>query len=352
MNEANKLAQELSDRKKEFKAAMFGNKLASFFASPSIGETFLLGELVFTDIQLPFKSLDIAELQPVDIRVPYDFLLPLENGERIVAFWHHGGDYISRTLLSCFDWLGRLICTKDLDRHVKQQEVAQCAPDQFIMSYDYNPSKLCVYNSSLHLVRSVAACRKYSAICCSSKFVFGLFESHSFSDDQSDEWTTGVDCSIRRIHAHHWDTELSEAFILDVAEEQYSIEQLIADENHVMAICGFSTSQRESSPQWFVSAFDLQAICEEDSSGGKKAFKFYLSERPVHLSLHERFLPTVFCLDGWLVFHHLEQIEWFDKEGNRSETITKLGSKNLNKIFASGSSFILTQHDGKLMLKR
>ena len=95
LNEANKLAQELSDRKKEFKAAMFGNKLASFFASPSIGETFLLGELVFTDIQLPFKSLDIAELQPVDIRVPYDFLLPLENGERIVAFWHHGGDYIS-----------------------------------------------------------------------------------------------------------------------------------------------------------------------------------------------------------------------------------------------------------------
>ena len=46
LNEANKLAKELSDRKKELKAAMFDNKLASFKAFPSLGDA-SLGELAF-----------------------------------------------------------------------------------------------------------------------------------------------------------------------------------------------------------------------------------------------------------------------------------------------------------------
>ena len=71
LDEADKLAQELSDREKEIKAAMFGNTLASFIASPSMDDGFsLLGKLAFTPIQLPFKQLDMAstDLKRVDIR--------------------------------------------------------------------------------------------------------------------------------------------------------------------------------------------------------------------------------------------------------------------------------------------
>ena len=87
MEEARKLAQELSDRKKELKAAMFDNKLASFHAFPSIGEA-SHGELTFALIQLQFKQLDIAsaKLKPLDYRIDYDFVLPLDHGRRIVTF--------------------------------------------------------------------------------------------------------------------------------------------------------------------------------------------------------------------------------------------------------------------------
>ena len=85
LDEAYKFAQELSDRKKELKAAMFDNKLASFSVFPNMGEP-SLGELTFAHIQLPFAKVDFTELKTVDIRDRYDFLLPLDNGERIVAF--------------------------------------------------------------------------------------------------------------------------------------------------------------------------------------------------------------------------------------------------------------------------
>ena len=79
LDEANKLAQELSNRKKELKAAMFDNKLASFIAFPSIHDV-SLGELAFTDIQLPFKKLQFTstELKLVDARSDYDFVLALD----------------------------------------------------------------------------------------------------------------------------------------------------------------------------------------------------------------------------------------------------------------------------------
>ena len=77
LEEVHKLTQELSDRKKELKAAMFGNKVASFIAFPSVEESSLLGELAFTHIQLPFKKLASTDLKPVNILTDYDFLLPL-----------------------------------------------------------------------------------------------------------------------------------------------------------------------------------------------------------------------------------------------------------------------------------
>ena len=55
-----------------------------------------LGKLTYAHIQLPFKKLDFYadELKAVDIRADFDFLLPLEHGQRIVTFNHdHKGDY-------------------------------------------------------------------------------------------------------------------------------------------------------------------------------------------------------------------------------------------------------------------
>ena len=88
-DEANELAQELSERKMELKAAMFSDKLASFSTFPSIDEAFLLGELTFAQIQLPFKKLDISSPyfhKLFDIRVDYHFLLPFDHGQHIVLF--------------------------------------------------------------------------------------------------------------------------------------------------------------------------------------------------------------------------------------------------------------------------
>ena len=75
---ANKLAQELNYSKKDLKAAMFDNKLASFSVFPSKGDV-SIGKLAFTNMQLPFNKLDMTsnELKRVDIRrADYEFLLP------------------------------------------------------------------------------------------------------------------------------------------------------------------------------------------------------------------------------------------------------------------------------------
>ena len=64
MVKANELLDELSDLKIDLKAAMFGNKLASFVPSGDSS----LGKLVFTSIKVPFKTLGITdtELEPMD----------------------------------------------------------------------------------------------------------------------------------------------------------------------------------------------------------------------------------------------------------------------------------------------
>jgi predicted nucleic acid-binding Zn-ribbon protein len=70
LDEANKLVQKLSNRKRQLKSFMFGNRLALFQAFPSIDDPpSLLGE--FTHIQLPFDKVDFttSELKPADIRV-------------------------------------------------------------------------------------------------------------------------------------------------------------------------------------------------------------------------------------------------------------------------------------------
>ena len=82
LDEANKLLNELRDRKKVLKATVFGFKLASFIPSGDVS----LGELVYTTFKVPFKTNDIAsnELKPIDVNAAYDFLAKLKNGCSVV----------------------------------------------------------------------------------------------------------------------------------------------------------------------------------------------------------------------------------------------------------------------------
>ena len=114
LEEANKLAQELSDRKMELKSAMFNDKLASFVAFPRMDDVYL-GELAFTTVKLPFKTLGVTDtdLTPIDIRADYDFVLPLENGQLIVTFKIHDNE--NGTQMSCIDRLGQVISTNRLE---------------------------------------------------------------------------------------------------------------------------------------------------------------------------------------------------------------------------------------------
>ena len=290
LNETNKLAQELSDRKKEFKAAMFGNKLASFFASPSIGETFLLGELVFTDIQLPFKSLDIAEFKPVDIPAEFKSLMPLEHGERIIIFKvEYEDNKVYAMLISCFDRLDRLIGTDNLNRCLGQTNATECGPNQFAVHYNPDSPKLCLYNSSLQRLSNVS-CERFLAICGNSKFVFGVRDTadvpdnpdnddgnHEHGDDEydDDEVERGEvlkESEYERIEAHHLDTELSKAFVLCVPPN-YFINQIMADEHHLVAM---RQTNSEVLHQVYMSVFDLHAICKQIGGGGKKTRNIFL----------------------------------------------------------------------------
>ena len=140
-DEANKLAQELSDRKKVPKSAMFNDKLASFIAFPSIGDV-SLGELAFTNIQMPFKKLDMtttsssSELKPVDIRTTFDFdfVMPLDDGQCIVTFkWFNRKDNFERlfTQINSFDLSGRLIGSlSDLEYHVDREKSGSMRPQR------------------------------------------------------------------------------------------------------------------------------------------------------------------------------------------------------------------------------
>ena len=221
LDAANKFAHELNDRKMELKAAMFGNKLASFITIPSIGDNLVsLGELAFSTIEVPFKTLDIAnnEPTPIDIRHHYDFVLPLEHGRRVIAFkWLDYQDQFGKEKsymqMTCVDRLGRLLGSDFLDKHcVGRQDVAQCGPNQFVVCYDRESPKLSVYNSSLHRLRTVdcktfsySAIATYAAIA-SSFSAFWIRTIHSILMKTTTTTTNTTikctKCTIKKKHRH------------------------------------------------------------------------------------------------------------------------------------------------------
>ena len=356
MDAADKLALELSDRKMQLKAAMFGNKLASFHAFPSLADV-SLGELSFAHIQLPFKKLDLYtdELEAVEIRADFDFLLPLEHGQRIVAFKLHykSEDSEEVTQMSCFDRLGRLIGSQYLDHLVQRGNVAQCGPSEFVVCHYSDSPELSVYDSDLKCLRNTG-CMNYSAICCNSKFVFGLWDwgdRHDYyyepDDDDDDSDEQQAQYSRQRIQVLHLDT-LNDAFGLRVPAK-YTIERIMADERHVVVISRLAC---EPSRQWIMTLFDL-ATCNESASGDKTARKFFVAERHVPLAIKSVSLSSVFLFEGWLVVPRksMNKFVWFDKKGQQSETSTKWDSQYLKKIYSFGSDLLFSTHDGKLLLK-
>ena len=356
LDEANKLAQELTNHKKMLKAAIFGNKLASFHTFPSMGDA-PLGELAFTHIQVPFKKLDIAstELKPVDIRVDYDFLLPLEHGERIVAFkrFLERNDYEHCfTQMSSFDRLGRLTASESVRHHVERDQVVQCGHSEFVVRHNLLLHRLSMFDSDLNCVRRVA-CKPFSNICCNSKFVFGLWSGGSRLYPESNK----VDDNVR-IAACHVDT-LTEAFGLRVPEK-YRIERIMGDEDHVVAMTRLdseSLSRQPESRRWFMSVFNL-ATCKEGGGGGKDAregqkTRFFLPERHIDLDMQRVWLEDVFLLDGWLfLLHNHNEIFWFDKNGNRSKPNTVLNTRDLRTIYSSRSVLLFAFYEGKLLMRR
>ena len=357
LDEANKLAQELSDRKMELKAAMFNDKLASFVAFTVMDEV-TLGELAFSRIQIPFKSRiqDLANTELIGIRDEYDFVLPLEHGQRIVGFkWHRETSLFTKEKsfmrMSCFGQLGRLIGSANLKHYVERQNVAQCDPNQFVVCHDFDSPKLSVFNSSLQCLRTVD-CKKFSNICCNSKFVFGLWNTYeSFNSDneepEEDEY------SSHRIQARHVDT-LSKAFEL-VAPEKYTMKRIMADEHRVVAISRLDSEPRE----WFMSVFYL-AACNESGEdkrttrrGRSAASKYFLAKRHIRLDTDSVLLYNGFLFDGWLVFPgEKSELIWFDRNGIRSEVRTKLDSENCRDIYSFGSGLIFTQHGSTILMRR
>ena len=361
LDEAKKLAQELSDRKKQLKAAMFNDKLASFIAFSSIDDT-SLGEMAFTAIKTPFKTLGNTALKLIVISAAYDFVVPLGNGQRIVTF--KGDDLKDQTQISCFDRLGRLIGSDNLKYTVERENVVPCAPNQFVVCHESDSFKLSVYNSSLHRLRSVD-CKMFSNICCNSKFVFGLSDTcdsyETDSDDDDDDEQEDETYSSHRIQVHHLDT-LSEAFELRVPNK-YTMERIMADEHRVVAM---SRRSNKPSRHWYMTIFDLATCILSDNRQQAKrartkkaaAGEFFLAEKHVRLDLGPGFVldteyfSQMFLFDGWLVVpRDNRELVWFDKNGTPSRTSTERDT-NFKDLYASGSILLLTTHDDKLLLKR
>ena len=362
---AKELVQELDEHKKELKSAVFDNRIALLNAFPSsIGDAMpLLGELTFANVQVPFDWLEVdctVEFKPLDIRARYDFLLPLDDGQRIVAFKQfllESDDEKCFTQMSCFDQLGRLVATGELEHHVQLENVAQCGPSEFVVFHESNASgspKLSVYASAdLKCLRTSACNNYFSNTCCNSKFVFGLCDSFELDsgkddDDDSDDDTTERSkyCSRQRIRVHHLDT-LSEAFAL-LVPKKYKIERLLADEHHLVAVCRMGDKTR----QWYMTVFDLATCDEILSRSGDKTGHFCPPESLVDLDMEWLWQEELFLLDGWLVVPSAEEILWFDKRGNRSETSTYVDTSDLHTIYASRSALLFHFHDGKLLMKR
>ena len=292
-----------------------------------------------------------AELKPVaHIHCDYDFLLPLNRGQRIVAFKRFlRSDDVENcfTQMSCFDRLGRLIGSGDMECHVERERVAQSGPHKFVVCHGPFWPELIVYNSRLKFLRGVD-CKNLSAICCNSKFVFGLWDDDDDEDSDDSEEQDGQ-YSCRRIQVHHLDT-LDKAFCLRVPAE-YRIERIMADERHMVAI---SRPSDELEPrQWFMNIFDLKAIAKNNENLTAHR-KFFLVERHIELAIESMLLSNVFLLNGWLaVPGENREIVWFDKSGKRSETSTKLNNiSDMPTIYPSGSSLLFALEEDKLLLKR
>ena len=364
----NKLAQELTDHKKELTAAMFDNKLASFIAFPSKDDA-SFGELAIAHIQHPFTKLGIAstELKPRDIRSEdEDFVLLLDEGRRIVTFNQLTREH-GFTRMSCLDWAGRLISSESMGPHVDQKRVAQCGLSEFVVCHypDFTPT-LSVFDSVLKRLRSVRLYKFYSQICCNSKFVFALWDTdvilepdfdfddddddynqhnnqdnnHDSSDDYNDDddnddsFEQKEQYSTKRIQVLHLDT-LREAFSLRLPKK-YKIKRVIADEHHVVAM---SRLDREPvTRHWSISIFDLATYNESSGDGGNNNTSFYLVEKHIELTTEPLLLSSVFLFHGWLVvpLKNANELVWFDKSGARRETSTKLN--NISSVRAIYSS--------------
>ena len=96
-----------------------------------------------------------------------------------------------------------------------------------------------------------------------------------------------------------------------------------------------------------MSIFNL-ATCNETATR-----TFFLAEKTIDLTIESFSLDRVFLFDGWLVFplEHEQELVWFDKEGKRSETITKWDSNRFKDIFPFGSGLLFTQQDSKILWK-
>ena len=252
--------------------------------------------------------------------------------------------------MNYFDRHGRLIGTDSLERYVLQENVVQCGSSEFVVCHQPEPDShtLSVYNSKLTCLRDVY-CKNFWNICCNRKFVFGQWSSDD-DDDDGDNNEQDKRSSVHRIRVHHLDT-LSEAFELRVPRK-YKVERILADEHHLLAMCG--PEREPESSQWLMIVFDL-ATCNEIGGGNNSATdsRFSLTESPIHLNIQELWIEEVFLLDGWLVVPSENEILWFDKEGNRSKTSTKLDTSELLTIYSSRSVLLFAFLDNnKLMMKR
>ena len=109
--------------------------------------------------------------------------------------------------------------------------------------------------------------------------------------------------------------------------KKYTMYRIMPDEHHLIAISLVGNKS-------LTSIFDLVTCNESDgdkSKGRKTARKFFRAERHIGLAL-----------DGWLVvpFKDKNTFAWFNKNGERSETITDVDLGNLQAIYSSRSSLL------------
>ena len=259
--------------------------------------------------------------------------------------------------MSSFDRLGRLIAKVTVEHRVERGNVAQCGPDEFIVCHYTEEPELSVYNSALKCLRNVW-CKNFSSICCNSAFVFGLwckgiirvYESND-DDDDAANGKQQEQYSRRMIQVCHLDT-LSEAFTLRVPEK-YTMERIMADEQHVVAMSRLSSERLQhdsESRHWFMSIFDLQAIAQKKDNN--TILRFFRAERHIDLDMHSPWVTKLFLLDGWLVALLDDELVWFDKQGKRSQTITRFDNmSDVRAIYFSGSGIFIGLEKDKLLMK-